>query len=123
MPIYAYKNPDTGEIKEVVQTMNEKHEYFENEIEWKRVFTPPNVAVSFGQKDPFSKQAFIDKTGSMNGTVGDMIDLSQEMSDKRAEIAGGEDPLSKKKKKTNVNTKLETKDISVDYGNSKDEFL
>jgi predicted nucleic acid-binding Zn ribbon protein len=38
MPIYLYQNPETDEVLEVLQGMNDKHEYFDEQgIEWKRV--------------------------------------------------------------------------------------
>lgn len=43
MPIYIYQNPKTKEIKEIIQSVHDKHEYFENGIKWNRVFTAPEV--------------------------------------------------------------------------------
>ena len=46
MPIYIYKNPDTEEYKEVIQTMNEEHIYIDEfGLEWKRVFTVPHASI------------------------------------------------------------------------------
>lgn len=41
MPIYLFKNPKTGKIKEVIQKMTERHVYLENGVEWERIFTSP----------------------------------------------------------------------------------
>jgi hypothetical protein len=98
MPIYIYFNTETEEYREVVQRMNEAHEYFgENGEEkcWKRVFTLPNASID-SKIDPFSTREFVDKTGSKKGTYGDLLDRSAEMSMKRAEIAGGSDPIKEK---------------------------
>ncbi len=43
--------------------------------------------------DAFSEADFVKKTGNMKGTLGDMENLSREMSEKRAAKNGGEDPV------------------------------
>lgn len=96
MPIYIYKNPDTEEYIEVIQTMVEDHVYFDSEgLEWKRVFTVPNASID-SQIDPNSSKQFIEKTASKKGTFGDMMDYSKEMSHRRAESNGGVDPVKEK---------------------------
>ncbi len=93
--IYLYKNPETGEIKEIVQGMNDVHEYEEDGVEWNRVFTVPQASIDT-KIDPFSKNAFIDKTRN-NSTMGDMWDRSRELSDRRAQESGeGVDPVKQK---------------------------
>ena len=94
MPIYIYQNPKTEEYIEVIQTMHEDHVYHDEAgLEWKRIFTSPNMAIDL-DTDPFSENSFIEKTKEA-GTLGDMWDRSAEMSAKRAEKAGGVDPLKK----------------------------
>ena len=95
MPIYVYKHPDKEEYREVLQGMNDKHIYSEDGVKWKRVFLSPNASID-NSVDPFSSQQFIDATYNKKGTVGDMMDLSQELSHKRAEKRGGEDPVKEK---------------------------
>lgn len=95
MPIYLYKNKRTGEVKEVLQAMNDKHVYFEDGIEWKRIFLAPNTSIDT-DIDPFSQDDFRERTGQKKGTIGDMLDYSAEMSERRAEKCGGEDPVKKK---------------------------
>lgn len=96
MPIYTYKHPETGEYKEVVQTMSEEHVYTDEQgVEWKRVFTVPNAAMDT-REDAWNKNQFINKTGRMKGTVGDVLDYSSELSARRAEANGGEDPVKRK---------------------------
>lgn len=60
---------------------------------WKRVFDAPQLACA-GLKpiDPNNAKQFVDKTGSMKGTVGDMWALSAELSEKRAAKIG-KDPI------------------------------
>lgn len=95
MPTYIYHNTETDEYCEIVQTMNEVHEYFGEsgeEKSWKRVFTIPQARID-GEVDPFSPKQFVDKTQNKKGTYGDLLDRSAEMSAKRAHIAGGTDPV------------------------------
>lgn len=94
MPIYIYKHPETGETKEVVQTMNEEHKYFEDGVEWKRVFLSPNASIDTKSETP---EQFVEKTGNMKGSIGDMMDYSAELSAKRASKSeSGEDPIKRK---------------------------
>ena len=95
MPIYVYKHPDEEEFREVLQGMNDEHVYEEEDVEWKRVFLSPNASID-NSIDPFNNQQFIDATYKKNGTVGNMMDLSAELSSKRAEKAGGIDPVKEK---------------------------
>jgi len=95
MPIYVYKHPDEEEFREVLQGMNDEHVYEEEDVEWKRVFLSPNAAID-NSIDPFNNQQFIDATYKKKGTVGNMMDLSAELSSKRAEKAGGIDPVKEK---------------------------
>lgn len=93
MPIYTYRNPQNhSEIEEVHQGMNDAHVYCKDGVEWERVFTIPNAAVD--SKTPQTKNDFMDVTSRKKGTVGDMQDLSTEMSQKRAEQSlDGKDPI------------------------------
>ena len=95
MPIYVYKHPYREEYREVFQGMNDEHVYEEEDVEWKRVFLSPNASID-NSIDPFNKQQFMDATYNKKGTVGDMMDLSKEMSEKRAEKSGGKDPVKEK---------------------------
>ena len=95
MPIYVYKHPDEEDYREVFQGMNDEHTYAENGVEWERVFLAPNASID-NDIDPFNKQQFIDATYNKKGTLGDMMDLSKEMSERRATQAGGKDPVKEK---------------------------
>ena len=95
MPIYLYHNTETDEYREIIQSMKEDHVYFGDhgdESCWTRVFTVPNASID-SHVDPFSSKQFVDKTQNKKGTYGDLIDRSAEMSAKRSEIAGGQDPV------------------------------
>jgi hypothetical protein len=98
MPIYLFKNPKTGFIAQVFQVMNDKHIYSENGIEFERIFTAPNAQID-SQIDPNSSVQFIEKTGKMKGTMGEIWDYSKELSEKRAKSNGGEDPIRAKAEK------------------------
>ena len=95
MPIYVYKHPTEEVYEEVVQGMNDPHVFSKDGVEWQRVFLSPNASIS-SNSDPFNSNAFLDKTANMKGPVGDMMDYSAELSEKRAEKSGGIDPIRKK---------------------------
>ena len=95
MPIYVYKHPEEELYEEVLQGMNDPHVFSKDGVEWQRVFLSPNASIS-SNSDPFNSNAFLDKTANMKGTVGDMMDYSAELSEKRAEKSGGVDPIRKK---------------------------
>jgi len=98
MPFYRYKNPKTGETVEVLQGMNDEHVFVdENGVKYNRVFSAPNMAMDTNI-DPFSSRDFVEKTRK-NGKVGDLWDLSKEMSEKRKEIAGKDEVRDKAEKK------------------------
>lgn len=128
MPIYTYKRQSTDEYKDIFQSMNDKHEYFGesgDENDWIRVFYSPNASIDTSI-DPFSSKDFNNRTASKKGTVGDMLDYSKEMSQKRADLAGGKDPIKEKyfenySKERNGAKHLEqmksfeSKSVKVDY--------
>jgi predicted nucleic acid-binding Zn ribbon protein len=95
MPLYFYANDETGEIHEVVQGMNDKHELEIDGKPMRRLFTVPNAAIQT-KLNPFSQKDFVNKTANMKGTVGDMLDMSAEMSAARQEKVGNEDPVKRK---------------------------
>jgi len=124
VPIYVYKHPEEELYEEVLQGMNDPHVFSKDGVEWQRIFLSPNASIS-SNSDPFNSNAFLDKTANMKGTVGDMMDYSAELSEKRAEKSGGIDPIRKKhfdnyeksvgKKHLNdVPKSFENKNIKVD---------
>ena len=95
MPLYCYRHPESEEEIEIIQKMNDVHEYVDGEgVKWDRVFSVPNASIDT-KTDAFSPQKFVERTASKKGTMGDMLDYSAEMSAKRAEQAGGVDPVKK----------------------------
>jgi len=82
MPIYTYQHPKTGKTIDIHQSMSDEHKYIDEKgIEWNRVFYP--VSFAFDTKiDPHDPKAFVKKTDK-GGTIGDIMDLSKEMSEKR----------------------------------------
>jgi len=100
MPSYIFQNQDTEEFVEIIQGINEKHEYLGkngDESCWKRVFTTPNLSTDgFSSNiDPFSKDDFKKFTENKKGKVGDVMDLSAEMSERRKQKFGI-DPVKQK---------------------------
>lgn len=91
MPLYTYQNPETGETKDIIQTMREEHVYEESGIKWLRIFAVP-AAVVDGKMDAWSTQTFLDKTSKAD-TYGAMMDRSRDASEARAKQNGGIDPL------------------------------
>ena len=95
MPIYIYKHPDHEEYEEVFQGMNDAHVYEEDGVKWERVFLAPNASVD-SEIDPFNSRHFIDATANKRGSMGDMMDMSKELSEKRAAQRDGVDPVKQK---------------------------
>lgn len=101
MPNYLFESLDKSETTLLFYSMKEAPKVGSvvkvDGKKWRRIFTLPQAAPA-GLKpiDPHSQKAFREKTGSMKGTLGDMWDLSKELSAKRAEKEGGEDPIQNK---------------------------
>lgn len=87
MPQYLFQNEQTGEIKEIIQSVNDTHEYSENGEKWSRIWTIPNTAINT-MVDPFSEQSFLSSTDNKKETIGSLLDRSKEASEKREKIAG-----------------------------------
>jgi predicted nucleic acid-binding Zn ribbon protein len=94
MPIYLFKNPETEEIIEVFQNMKDDHVYIDsNNLQYERVFTSPYSSVD-SKIDPFSSKDFAEKTRNKKGTIGDLLNESKELSERRGGSSG--DPILKK---------------------------
>lgn len=124
MPIYVFENPQTGEVKEILQAMNESHSYTDSEGQkWSRVFTSPNANFDT-HVDPHSQSDYLKATANKKGTMGDLMDYSKELSDKRASM-DGTDPLRDKflsdykkrtgKKHSSESKVYESKNVKVEY--------
>lgn len=94
MPIYIYKNPKTNEVVEIMQSMREDHVYRKDGIEYERVYTVPRASVD-SVVDITNKREWLRYTDSRKGTVGDLMDLAAEASQKR-EGKLGKDPVKEK---------------------------
>lgn len=82
MPYYTFRHPSTEETQDIFFHMNDEKIYIdENGIKWNREFTVPQAGIDT-RIDPYSSRAFVDKTKKA-GTVGELFDLSKEMSEKR----------------------------------------
>lgn len=91
--IYVFKHPSKEKFIELHQRINDVHEYRDEKgVKWDRVFTAPQVSID-ANIDPFSPESFVEKTGRNKGTIGDLMDRSAELSEKRASRNGGVDPL------------------------------
>lgn len=95
MPIYIYQNPETLQIKEIIQSVNDKHEYQENGLKWNRIFTVPQIAIDFKLDANSTEKDFAEKTKNKKGKVSDLWDQSRELSEKREKLYG-KDPVKEK---------------------------
>lgn len=116
--IYQYRNPETGQIVEVIQGMNDKHVYKENGIIFDRIWLPAQIAMQGFKVDPFNVKDFVKKTDKP-GTVGEVMDRAEEWRDKRIAKEGydqfaidDEAKYSKARRGLKIPKKLE--DISVE---------
>ena len=96
MPVYTYIHPKTEETIDIVQSVNDKHVYIDSKgVEWKRVFTVPEINTQGTLKSSASAKEFSEFTKNKKGSLGDLWDQSKELSEKRKKIYG-EDPVRKK---------------------------
>lgn len=93
MPFYLYSNPNTGEIKEIYQKIDDLHVYHEDGIQWNREFTVPQAMVDT-KIDPLSSKDFVEKTSKKTGTLKNLIYESKKASEERKKILGY-DPVQK----------------------------
>ena len=95
MPLYLFQNPKTGKVKEVIQKMNDDHVYFDEEgIQWNRIFTSPQASMDT-QICKDSSQDFVRKTREKNYSLGQMWDMSAELSEKRGGASGHDEVRNK----------------------------
>jgi hypothetical protein len=99
MPTYIYQHPKTNEIVEVSQKISEAHEYTDSQgVQWNRVFTVPYASIpNMTRIEAGSEQDFMKRTEGFDGTMGDLMDLSKDLSNKRIEERGdGTDNVKQK---------------------------
>jgi hypothetical protein len=88
MPIYLFEHPKTKKVIEVVLRMSEPHIYVDAAgVQWNRIFSIPQAAMDT-RISATDKQEFISKTRSKKMSVGDMWDMSAELSEKRGGTTG-----------------------------------
>lgn len=96
MPIYLYQHPNTEEIIESFQKMNEEHFFIDDKgVKWNRIFTKPNASTDT-KLDPWNPSDFVKKTGKMAGTVGEMQDMAKDMALQRSGGDIMQDPIKQK---------------------------
>lgn len=92
MPLYDFEHPKTGKIQSVYFGMNDEKKFVDEKgVEWKRVWSVPNAAIDT-KVDPNSVSDFI-KVTNKPGTYGELQDRAAELSEKRADKNGGQDPV------------------------------
>jgi hypothetical protein len=95
MPCYVFEHPKTGEQKEIIQSVKDKHSYVDEEgVKWNRVWFVPNASID-SQLDVNNPRQFVEKTRDQKGTMGDLFDQAKEASEKREQKLGY-DPVKKK---------------------------
>jgi len=127
MPIYVFEHPKTGEQVEVFFGMNEEKKHIDKDgTEWKRVFLSSELSTE-GSIDPWNNVDFVNKTANKKGSYGDILNLSKELSEKRAAQNNGKDPVKEKyfknyskerggkKHPEQMKKSFENKNIKIDF--------
>jgi len=95
MPIYIFSNPENeNETVEVVQSVNDEHIYTKDGVKWNRVFTVPTASVD-STWNPDDPKDFVEKTKNKKGSIGNLMDKSEELSARR-KSKYGIDPVKEK---------------------------
>jgi hypothetical protein len=96
MPLYTFSHPKTEELQDIFFHMNDKKEYIDDDgVEWTREYHSPELNAT-GSSDPWNGKQFVEKTGRDKGKMGDMLDMSADLSKERASQNNGVDPLKEK---------------------------
>lgn len=93
--IYPIQNTKTLEYKELNCSYEDYKKFLRINPDWIRIFTAPQIAVD-GKICPNSPNKFVEKTGKMKGSYGDLMDFSAELSERRKKEHGGVDPVANK---------------------------
>lgn len=105
MPLYTFQHPETEEIIEVIQRMGDLHSYSDKKgVTWSRIFTKPQTALNTRISSTNPKE-FVDKTRGKNYSVGQLWDMSAELSEKRAGRSGQDEVRVKAENKYEEKTK------------------
>lgn len=99
MPLYTFYSEKKKEYRDIFFHMEEEKKYCgengDEMDEWKRIYHIPNASIDT-KADPFNANSFVEKTKDKKGTYGDLLDHSKELSEKRAELRDGKDPVKEK---------------------------
>lgn len=96
MPEYLYQHPETQEIKSIIQSIHDKHEYVdETGLKWNRIYTVPQMGIDTKMNADTTSREFSEKTKNKRGNLGDLMDQSKELSEARKKMYG-KDPVKKK---------------------------
>jgi hypothetical protein len=94
MPQYIYQHPKTKKVIELTQSIHDKHEYIDKDrVKWNRIYTAPKLNTDGTLKSTSTQQDFLEYTKNKKGTMGDLWDMSGELSEKRSRLYGGVDPV------------------------------
>lgn len=95
MPEYIYKHPKKPKYISIIQTMSEEHAFTdESGVKWERQYTIPQAVIK-ETINPFNSKQYVDITKRKKGNVGDLMDFSEELSNKRKqETEDGIDPVT-----------------------------
>ncbi len=93
MPIYLFKNTKTGKIHDIYLPYSEVSKGYKGEDGkedfWERVFTVPSIMTDTANRvDAYKQSDFLKATENKKGTLGDIMDLSRELSEKRKQKDG-----------------------------------
>ena len=95
MPLYLFEQIRTGELREVFFHMTDTKTYSgedgKEEGLWERRYYVPQMGVDT-KFDEWDSKSFAEKSGKKIGTLGNLFDESQALSEKRTKSAGV-DPL------------------------------
>lgn len=126
MPEYLYEHPKTRKVVSVIQKMTDKHIYFKDGIEYKRVFVNPQTVLnSTSNIDAYSESDFAKKTENIKGgTLGNLFDISAELSQKREQKEGVDKVKNKaysdyEKRTGKVHPFRKKTKLEVDFANKK----
>jgi hypothetical protein len=131
--VYKFRHRKTEEHHEVEMPMSDYIPYKGpdgDDDQWERIYEAPqiNMGVSTSKNiDAWDSKSFVERTGKMKGTYGELQDHASELSEKRAkESLTGEDPVKRKyldnyskkrggkKHVADLKKKIENKHIRVD---------
>lgn len=104
MPIYLFQHPKTKKVVEVVQKMSDPHVYSEGGVVWNRIFTKPQAALNT-RISATDRKEFLEKTRGKNYSVGQLWDMSAELSERRGGITGHDEVKVKAEKAYQEKTK------------------